>query len=64
VIEALAADHPGRVQIIDVGEQPDLALALGIRATPTTLWLKDGHIQQALLGATSRKRLEALLTQP
>jgi thioredoxin 1 len=62
VIESLAADHPGRVQIIDVGEHMDLARAFGIRATPTTLWVKAGHIEQAAVGATSRQRLEDLLT--
>jgi thioredoxin-like negative regulator of GroEL len=64
VIESLAAGHPGRVQIIDIGEHMDLARAFGIRATPTTLWVKAGHIEQAAVGNASRQRLEDLLSPP
>lgn len=39
---------------IDVTEEPELALALGIRSTPTVVWMKAGLLSGA--------EIEALIT--
>ncbi|HEC18071.1 MAG TPA: thioredoxin [Gammaproteobacteria bacterium] len=59
--EALSASAPGRVQTINVAEQPHLARAFGIRVTPTTLFIQDNAVQAAFIGAVSVKKLRTLL---
>ena len=60
-LDQLSAKTPARIVKINVGEQPELAQAFGIRATPTTLIIKDRAIQQAFIGATTIQKLATLL---
>lgn len=60
-IDALSAQHPGQVLKVDIAQQAELAAAFHVRATPTTLLVKDGRVEEVLLGPQSAKRLEALL---
>ncbi len=46
---------------IDLGEDQDLAMELGVRATPTLLLVEHGRIQRAGLGARSRRQILHLL---
>ncbi len=45
----------------DLGQNPELAEALGVRATPTLLLVEDGQIQAAGLGAKTRRQILKLL---
>jgi len=63
-IDALAQRHPGQVITVDVSEDPAQAASFHVRATPTTVLVKDGLIVEVLLGPQSAKRLEALLPGP
>jgi thiol-disulfide isomerase/thioredoxin len=46
---------------IDLGEDRDLAMELGVRATPSLLLVEHGQIQYAGLGAKSRRQILHLL---
>jgi thioredoxin-like negative regulator of GroEL len=59
--EQIASTDPGRAQMINVAEQQQLTLDFAIRATPTTLFIKNNTINEAFVGATSLKTLRALL---
>jgi len=61
VIDEVAASHPEQVVKVNVAEEMTLAQAFGITATPTTLLVKDGRIQEVILGTRSAPRIEALL---
>ena len=60
-LSQLAEKTPNRIVKINVGEKLEVAQAFGIRATPTTLIIKDNAIQQAFIGATAVKKLAELL---
>lgn len=62
IIDELREKYPGRIEKIHVGEKRDLILAMGIRATPTTLLVKNNKISKAIIGAKSVKTLETMLT--
>lgn len=57
----LAATAPGRVLKINLAEQRELARDLGIRATPTTLFIRDNRVTQAFIGPVSPHKLQELL---
>lgn len=59
-IERLMADHDN-VFKVNLQTDPELARALGVRATPTTLRLADGRIESVHLGALSESNLTQLL---
>ncbi|WP_457674995.1 thioredoxin family protein [Thiolapillus sp.] len=59
-IEVLADDF-GQVYSLDISEHLDLAKEMGIRATPTTLLIRDGKIEQVLVGQKNPKSLRAFL---
>jgi len=61
VIDDLMAGNPGKIEKINVAENREMTLSLGIRATPTTLLVKDNKINKAIIGARSYKILESLL---
>ena len=60
IVEQLAQESD-RVFKVDLQQDPELARHFNIRATPTTVLVKDGQILDIALGAKSRKQLEALL---
>jgi len=63
VIDELARHHAGVVKV-DVADRPALAMAFGIRATPTVVLVADGTVREVLLGPQRRDRLEKLLDPP
>jgi thioredoxin 1 len=60
VIDRLAATHENVVKI-DVSVHPETARLFGVRATPTTLVVRDGRVSKAVLGARSFENLSRLL---
>lgn len=60
-LDAIEAQATNRVLKIDVSEQPEFTQAMGIRATPTTLFIKNNSVSKAFVGAISQKKLLTLL---
>lgn len=60
VIEALAQDYEGQVNIgkCDVEEDEDLAVRFGIRNVPTILFIKNGEVVDKVVGAAARPAFE------
>ncbi|OOZ38720.1 hypothetical protein BOW53_14445 [Solemya pervernicosa gill symbiont] len=59
-IEALAEKRSCIIKL-DVSRDINAAMALGVRATPTVVLVKDGAVEKVLLGGQSIEKLEALL---
>jgi thiol-disulfide isomerase/thioredoxin len=59
--DSLAVTAPGRALKINVTEQLELARHLGIRATPTTLLIRDNTVDAAFIGPLSLQKLQGLL---
>lgn len=60
-IEELMARNPGRIEKINIADNREMTQSMGIRATPTTVLVKDNRIIKAFIGARSVKALETLL---
>ena len=60
-IDELREKYPNRIEKLNVADHRDMALAMGIRATPTTILVKNNKIAKAVIGARSIKALEAML---
>lgn len=58
-IKQLMAKH-ANILPLDIGIFMNLAKRLNIRATPTTIFIKNGRIEKVLLGRQSKQALEAL----
>jgi thioredoxin 1 len=54
-------EESDRVYKLDISRHLELARDLGIRATPTVLLLRDGHIERSYVGAKRRDFLRRLL---
>jgi thioredoxin 1 len=65
VVEAVAADHQGRLKVVkvDVDQAQATAEAFGIRAMPTLLFFRDGLVKKHLVGAVPRRTLEAAVRE-
>ncbi|MFP5458772.1 MAG: thioredoxin [Bacteriovoracia bacterium] len=52
VLEEVAAEHTGKVQIVkvNVDEAPELANRFGIRGIPTMILFKGGEVKSTLMG--------------
>lgn len=61
VIEELMEKYPGRIEKYNVADHRDIAMAMGIRATPTTILVNTNKISKAIIGARSSRVLEAML---
>ena len=61
IIDRLAEQHPGEVFKVDVQQDLATARAFNIRATPTTVLVKDNRILDVALGAKSQAQLEGML---
>lgn len=62
IIDQLSQNHD-KLTKIDITQDPDTARAYGIRATPTTILVKEHVIKEVLLGAKSQRTLEQLLAE-
>jgi thioredoxin 1 len=60
IIDQLAQESD-RVIKVDVQQDQETARAFNIRATPTTLLIKENRILDVVLGAKSRKQIENLI---
>jgi len=62
IVEQLADDYAGKAKIakVDVDQNQNLAAQFGIQAIPTLLIMKDGQLQEQLVGL---QRKEALATK-
>ncbi len=59
-VAALAEKYPN-VRSIDISQDMATALKYNVRATPTTVLVRDGKVTKVLLGAQSGAKLERLL---
>lgn len=62
-IEALAARRP-RLYRLDLGTHAEPALALGVRATPTSLLVENGQVVKVILGDPLRAIETFLVDRP
>ncbi|MCG7976025.1 MAG: thioredoxin family protein [Candidatus Thiodiazotropha taylori] len=62
IIDDLSTQH-GKISKINISDDPDAARAYKIRATPTLILVKDGVIDDILLGAKKATQIEALLNK-
>jgi thioredoxin 1 len=60
-IEALIAEYGHRVASMEISEHPETVSNYKIRATPTTILIKDGKIEKVMLGFQPAARLRSLL---
>ncbi|MCA9299040.1 MAG: thioredoxin [Phycisphaerales bacterium] len=60
-IDALAADHAGRVGKLNVDDEREIAREYGIKNIPTILVFKDGEPIERFVGLTAREDLERAL---
>ncbi len=58
-IKSLMENNPNIIPI-DIGIFMNLARRLNVRATPTTLFIKNGEVKKVLLGRQSRRVIEKL----
>jgi thioredoxin 1 len=63
VLKDLAAQHGERLRFakVDVDENPETAARFDILSMPTLLVFRGGEVQQRLIGARPRRKLEAEL---
>ncbi len=59
VIDELASEFEGRAAIckVNTDEQQELSEQFGIKSIPTIIFMKDGQIQDQIIGATSKQVL-------
>jgi thioredoxin 1 len=64
VLDELANLHNGKLKIgkVNVDENQDLAAQYGIRAIPTLIIFKNGEIKEQMVGALSKRDLEAKIS--
>jgi thioredoxin 1 len=63
VLDELADELAGKVKIakVDVDKNPQLAGTFGIRSIPTLLIMKDGTVQEQMVGALPKDALSSKL---
>ena len=65
VLEDLARNSGGGVTLakVNVDENPGLAARYGIRSIPTILFVKDGKVQDQVVGAVPKAQIQAKLAK-
>ena len=60
ILEELVQDLGGKLKVakVNVDENPELAGQFGIRSIPTLLIVKDGTVQQQMVGAMNKSALK------
>ena len=61
IIDELVQLYPDRVRKLNVAESHELTSSMGIKATPTTVFIKDNQVLKATIGLISKPSLSALL---
>ena len=56
IVEELAAEYDGKVKIgkLDVDDNQQTAIKYGVRSIPTVLLLKNGEVQDTIIGAVPK----------
>jgi len=64
ILDELADELAGKAKIakVDVDKNPQLAGTFGVRSIPTLLIMKDGVVQEQMVGGQSKDVLSAKLT--
>ena len=68
VLEELAAEFDGKLVIakVNTDDNPQWAMKYGVQGIPTMLFVKDGEVQDRIVGAGSapmiRQRFDALIS--
>ncbi len=64
VLDELADAHAGKLKVVKVNieENQDLTAELGIQSIPTLLIFKNGEIKDRIIGAKSKRELEAKIS--
>jgi thioredoxin 1 len=59
ILEEIAGEHAGKVQIakVNVDDHPDLAMRFDVMSIPTLILFKDGQAQKRLIGAKGKGQL-------
>jgi thioredoxin 1 len=59
ILEEIAGEHAGKVQIakVNVDDHPDLAMRFDVMSIPTLIVFKDGEAQKRLIGAKGKGQL-------
>lgn len=62
IVDALAAQYQGRVNIVKVNiDETDIAAKYGVRGIPTFKAFSEGNVVDTLVGSHPKARLEALI---
>lgn len=61
IISQIKQMNPDRVEILNVADNQELTRAIGIKVTPTTVFIKNNKITKAIIGSNSGKPLLTLL---
>ncbi len=70
VLEKLAAEYDGKVTIakVNTDENPEWAMKYGVQGIPTLLFIKDGQVQDTIVGVASisviKAKMDGLLKTP
>ena len=59
VVEEIAKEYDGKLKVgkLDVDNNPDVSLKLGIRSIPTLMVFKGGKIVEQIIGAVPKRHL-------
>jgi thioredoxin len=65
VIDELVADNGGNVKIgkVNIDDNQDIALNLGVTSIPTIMIFKDGEVQERFNGIQSKERLQEAINE-
>ena len=60
VLEQLAADHDGRIELVklNVDENPSVALRYDVFSIPSVILFEDGEARETVIGARPRSHFE------
>jgi len=62
-VDALAAEYAGKLTVakMNVDENPEVPMRLGIRGIPTLMVFKDGSLVDQIVGAVDKETLRKML---
>ena len=65
IIESLAEEHAGKMQVAKVNVDDDGAIAAeyGVRGIPTLVLFQDGEIKGSMVGAATKEKIDAFIEQ-
>lgn len=63
VIGEIAEEYDGKIKVgkVDVDEEPELAAQLSISSIPTVALVRDGQVQETLVGYRPKAQIEELI---